>query len=148
MVPVVWLALRRGVKIGSLAGVVFGILALLIDVMLVGAGNIIVTPIQVFLEYPVAFGVLGLAGLFYKRSSVSSAILGVALGVFVKFLLHYLVGAFIWVSVYDFPPEWGQWLWPAVYNGSFLLVEFIISAVIIAILVKRGTLEYSLYTGR
>ncbi len=148
MVPVIWLTLRRGAKIGLLAGAIFGILALFIDVLLVGAANIIVTPIQVFLEYPVAFGVLGLAGLFYKKSSVVLAIVGVAIGVFTKFLIHYLVGAFIWVSVYDFPPEWGQWLWPAVYNGSFLLVEFIVSAVIITILVKRGTLEYSIQTGR
>ncbi|UCG36221.1 MAG: energy-coupled thiamine transporter ThiT [Candidatus Bathyarchaeota archaeon] len=148
MVPVMWLALRRGVKTGLFAGAIFGILALFIDVMLVGAANIAVTPIQVILEYPVAFGVLGLAGLFHKESSVILANVGAAVGVLVKFLIHYLVGAFIWVSVYDFPPEWGQWLWPAVYNGSFLLVEFVISAIVITILVKRGTLEYSLHTGR
>jgi thiamine transporter len=144
MVPVMWLALRRGVYIGILGGAIFGILALFTDVMLVGTANIIVSPIQVFLEYPLAFGVLGLSGLFHKKTSVVLAIVGVAIGVFIKFLIHYLVGAFIWVSVYDFPPEWGQWLWPAVYNGSFLLVEFIVSAIVIAILVKRGTLEYSL----
>lgn len=144
MVPVMWLAMRRGVYAGFVAGALFGVLALFIDIILVGAANIIATPVQVFLEYPVAFAVLGLTGLFHKRQSVGFAIAGVALSIFVKFMIHYLVGAFIWVTVYAFPPEWGQFLWPAIYNGSFLLVEFIISAIIMAVLVKRGTLKYAL----
>ena len=143
MVPVMWLSMRRGVRAGILAGFIFGILALFIDIMFLGAANIIASPIQVILEYPIAFGVLGLAGIFHKKT-VGFAEAGVALSIFIKFLIHYLVGAFIWVYVYEFPPEWGQFLWPAIYNGSFLLVEYVISAVLIAILVKRGTLEYAL----
>ena len=142
MVPVIWLAMRRGVYVGFVAGAIFGILALFIDIMFLGAASIIATPLQVFLEYPIAFGVLGLAGIFHKKS-VGFAEAGVAISIFIKFLIHYLVGAFIWVNVYQFPPEWGQYLWPLIYNGSFLLVEFVISAILIAILVKRGTLEYA-----
>jgi thiamine transporter len=143
MVPVMWLSMRRGVRVGLLAGAIFGGLALFIDILFLGAASIIASPIQVILEYPIAFGVLGLAGIFQKKT-VGFAEAGVALSIFIKFLIHYLVGAFIWVYVYEFPPEWGQFLWPAIYNGSFLLVEYIISAVLIAILVKRGTLEYAL----
>jgi len=143
MVPVVWLSLRRGIYIGFVAGVIFGVLALFIDVMLVGASNIIVTPIQVILEYPIAFGALGLAGMFHKKSVIYAEV-GLAISVFIKFLIHYFVGVFIWVYVYPFPVEWGRYLWPLVYNGSFLLVEFVITAILIAILVKRGTVEYSL----
>jgi len=142
MVPVIWLSMRRGVYVGFISGAIFGILALFIDIMLLPYSPI-ANPLQVFLEYPIAFGVLGLAGVFHKKT-VGFAIVGTAISVFIKFLIHYLVGAFIWVYVYDFPPEWGQFLWPAIYNGSFLLVEFIISAILIAILVKKRTLEYSL----
>jgi thiamine transporter len=143
MIPVMWLALRRGVKVGSTAGVLFGILALPIDVVLVGASNIIASPVQVVLEYPLAFGALGLTGMFHKKT-VRYAEAGVAISVFIKFLVHYFVGVYIWVTVYSFPPEYGQYLWPAVYNGSFLLVEYIISAILIAILVRQRTLEYAL----
>ncbi len=142
MVPVVWLSLRRGVYAGVIAGTIFGILAFFIDVMLVGASNVIATPIQAVLEYPVAFGVLGLAGVF-KKESATFAIIGLSLAVFAKFLIHYFVGVYVWFNVYAFPPEWGQYLWPAVYNGSFLAVELIVSAILIAILVKRGTLKYA-----
>jgi len=143
MVPVMWLAMRRGIRVGAISGVVFGILALFIDMLLVGAANIIASPVQVILEYPVAFGVLGITGFLHKKT-VGFAVAGVGVSLFVKFLIHYLVGAFIWVYVYAFPAEWGQFLWPAVYNGSFLIVEFIISSILMALLVKRGTLEYQL----
>ena len=141
MIPVIWLSMRRGVRVGIIAGTIFGILALFIDMLLVGAINIIASPIQVILEYPVAFGILGMAGIFHKKT-FGFPVIGVGISIFIKFIIHYLVGAFIWVYVYGFPPEWGQFLWPAVYNGSFLLVEFIISAILIVLLVKRGTLEY------
>ena len=143
MIPVMWLSIRRGVRVGIIGGVVFGILALFIDMLLVGAANIIASPVQVIFEYPVAFGVLGITGIFHKKT-VGFAVAGVGLSLFIKFIIHYLVGAFIWVYVYAFPPEWGQFLWPAVYNGSFLMVEFIISSILMALLIKRGTLEYQL----
>jgi len=143
MVPVVWLSLRRGVYVGVVAGVIFGLLALLIDVLLLGAANIIVSPPQVILEYPVAFGVLGLAGIFHKKT-VIYAIAGLGISVFIKFLMHYIAGVIFWFYIYEFPPEWGRYGWPAVYNGSFLLVEFIVSAILIAVLVKKGTLNYAI----
>lgn len=143
MVPVMWLSLRRGVSAGFVAGVIFGILALFIDVLFLGAAAIIATPPQVILEYPVAFGVIGLTGMFHKKS-VTFAILGAGIAVFVKFLIHYLVGVYVWYYVYEFPVEYGRYVWPAIYNGSFLIVEFIISAVLLSILIRRHTLEYAL----
>jgi thiamine transporter len=142
MVPVMWLAMRRGVYAGFVAGVIFGILAFIIDSMLVGVGSIVATPVQAILEYPVAFGILGLAGIVRKKS-VAYAIAGIGFSIFVKFLIHALAGYVFWVYVYEFPAEWGM-LWPIVYNGSFLLVEFIISAVIMSVLVKKKTLNYAL----
>jgi len=143
MVPVMFLSLRRGIRVGVIAGAVFGALALPIDVVTLGASNIIVSPQQVFLEYPVAFGVLGLTGIFHRKT-VRFAIAGAAISVFVKFLIHYFVGVYVWYYVYAFPEGYGQYVFPAVYNGIFLLVEFIISAVLLAVLVKRGTLDYAL----
>ena len=143
MVPVMWLSMRRSVRVGITSGLVFGILGLFIDMLLVGATNIIASPVQLILEYPVAFGVLGVAGIFHKKT-VIFGVAGVGVSLFIKFIIHYLVGAFIWVYVYSFPPEWGQFLWPAIYNGSFLIVEFIISSIIMVILIQRKTLEYQL----
>ncbi|MCK4474393.1 energy-coupled thiamine transporter ThiT [Candidatus Bathyarchaeota archaeon] len=140
MVPVMWLSLRRGVRVGFFAGCIFGLAALIIDVMLLPYSPI-TNPVQVVLEYPIAFGALGLAGVFHSRST-TIATLGVALSIFVKFLLHFIAGIVFWV--YTVPEGWNPVAWSAVYNGSFLLVEFIISAVLMYILVKKKTLEYTL----
>lgn len=69
--------------------------------------------------------------------------LGLAISVFIKFLLHVIAGYIFWAYIYEFPSEWGM-LWPIIYNGSFLLVEFIISAILIFVLVKKGTLSFAL----
>ena len=143
MVPVMWLSLRRGARVGMITGAIFGVMALFEDMVLVGAANIIVTPVQAMLEYPVAFGVIGLTGLFRDRSAYI-AVAGAGLSVFVRFWIHYFVGVFVWSTVYSFPKEWGLWLWPAGYNGSFLSVEFIICAPLLFALIKRGTLQYRL----
>lgn len=141
MVPVMWLSLRRGIRVGLIAGAIFGVLALFEDIILLGAANIIATPLQAILEYPIAFGVIGLTGMFHKKSAVF-AVTGAGLAVFIRFWIHYFVGVFVWESIYGFPPEYGLWLWPAVYNGSFLSVEFVVSAILLFALVKKGTLEY------
>jgi thiamine transporter len=148
MVPVMWLSMRRGIRVGFIAGVVYGILAFLIDVTLVGAANIIVTPVQVVLEYPLAFGLIGLTGMFHRKT-VAYALAGASISVFMRFLVHYFVGVFVWYAlgfpVVQFGPFLAsQWVWPAIYNGSFLSAEFAISATLLAILVKRKTLDYGL----
>ena len=143
MVPVMFISLRRGIRVGVISGVVFGALALPIDVITLGASSIIVSPLQVFLEYPLAFGIIGLTGMFHRKT-VRFAIAGAGISVFIRFLVHYFVGVYVWYYVYAFPAGYGQYVWPAVYNGSFLLVEFVISAVLLAVLVKRGTLDYAL----
>lgn len=148
MVPVMWLSMRRGIRVGFITGVVYGILAFLIDVTLVGPANIIVTPVQAILEYPLAFGLIGLTGMFHRKT-VAYAMAGASISVFMRFLVHYFVGVFVWYAlgfpIVQFGPFLAsQWVWPAIYNGSFLLAEFAISAILLAILVKKRTLEYGL----
>jgi len=138
-----WLSLRRGIRVGVIAGAIFGFLALFIDVLLLGASAVVATPLQAVLEYPVAFGLIGLTGMF-RENTVRLAIAGAAASVFLRFLVHYTVGVFVWYYVYAFPSGYGQYVWPAIYNGSFLIVEFIISATLLGILVRRGTLKYRL----
>ena len=140
MVPVMWLSLRRGIRIGFIAGAIFGLLALFIDVMLLPYSPI-TNPVQIVLEYPIAFGTLGLAGIFHKNST-APAIVGVGISMLVKFFLHFIAGIVFWV--WTVPEGWNPVAWSAVYNGSFLLVEFIVSAILMYMLVKKRTLEYAL----
>jgi thiamine transporter len=124
MVPILWLALRRGTKVGVLAGVIFG----LVDMM---PQPFVVHPVQFLLDYPLAFGSLGLAGLFQKHP-----IAGVVTGIFGRFLCHFVSGM-VFFAMYA-PSGMNPAVYSAIYNGSYLAVELVFSIVIMYVLVRRG----------
>ena len=127
MVPILWLALRRGTKIGVLAGVILG----LVDMM---PQPFVVHPVQFLLDYPLAFGSLGLAGLFQKHP-----IAGVVTGIFGRFVCHFVSGM-VFFAMYA-PSGMNPAVYSAIYNGSYLVVELVFSIVIMYVLVRRGVVS-------
>lgn len=63
MVPVIWLSLRRGPVTGIFACTLYGLVQLVVE-------PFVYHPVQVLLDYPIAFGMLGFAGFFQKRPSL------------------------------------------------------------------------------
>ncbi|MCW4048988.1 MAG: energy-coupled thiamine transporter ThiT [Candidatus Bathyarchaeota archaeon] len=129
MVPILLVALRRGPKIGIFAGTVFGFVQMFL-------GGYWFTLAQVILDYPVAFACLGLAGIFRDKP-----MLGVTVALLGRFIAHFVSGVVFfgqWA-----PPELGPYLYSAIYNGSYLVPELVISAALIYMLIQRGILEYS-----
>ena len=130
MIPILVFSLRRGALLGTLAGGMFGFIVLFQE-------PFIFHPIQVFLDYPLAFGLLGVAGLFK-----SNPIVGVGVAILGRFFAHYLSGIIFFTQ---FAPEGiDPYLYSALYNGSYLSAEFIISGVLIYALFRRGILEWNL----
>jgi thiamine transporter len=66
MIPIIIFSLRRGIKFGVLTGAIFGLVALVLDVNTT-PNYLIVNPIQLLLDYPIAFGFLGIAGILRKK---------------------------------------------------------------------------------
>jgi len=131
MVPILWLSLRRGPTIGTYAGIVLGLVVLIIEPFLY-------QPAQVLLDYPLAFGALGLAGFFRKRP-----VIGVSVGLLGRFIFHFTSGL---VFFYMYAKDWGMdpITYSTVYNGSYLLPEFIVSAVIIYLLARKNLLNFNI----
>jgi thiamine transporter len=132
MVPIFLLALRRGPKWGIAAGVVFGLVAMVEDVY-TGA-EVIVYPAQVILDYPLAFGLLGLAGFFRK-----TPLLGIGLGVVARFCSHFVSGILFFASFA--PAGMSPYEYSAIYNGSFLIPELVITVAIMIGLVRLKALQ-------
>ena len=130
MVPLIILSYRRGWRVGIFASLVYGLIQFYQDPWMLNWA-------QFILEYPVAFGVIGLAGLFKERELIGA---GVGLGL--RFLAHTLAGVVFW-SEYA-PPGMSPVLYSIIYNGSYMLPEIIISWIFVYALVKRGILEMSL----
>lgn len=130
MVPILILALRRGPYVGIFAGTVFGIVQLAL-------GGYWFTLVQVILDYPVAFGVLGIAGYFRKQPVV-----GVVISIGLRFVAHFVSGV-VFFGEYA-PPEMGPYIYSAVYNGSYIVPEIVISGVLVYLLIKRGVLDIAI----
>ena len=127
MVPLLWFALRRGLRWGVEAGVVYGLVHMVIS------GDIYY-PTQIILDYPLAFGALGLAGAFQKHSVV-----GVGVGILGRFACHFVSGV-VFFGQYAWE-GWNVVAYSAAYNATYLVPEFVISAVIIFSLLKTNLLK-------
>jgi thiamine transporter len=125
MIPLILLSLRQGWKVGIVAGATYGLLDLAID-------PFVVHPLQLLLDYPLAFGVLGLAGLF--KPTVRGAILGATVAVLARFFCHFLSGVIFFASYA--PDSWNPFLYSAAYNAAYLVPSLLIAIVVVVVLLK------------
>ncbi len=135
-VPIVIIGYRHGFKWGALTGVVYGILQMLLQ----GLGNFAYVSgigsylILIFFDYILAFGVLGIAGAFFRGMFKSNRQLQpVALGISavvasaLRLLCHFISGVTIWGEYAD---GWKSvWVYSLAYNGFYMLFEAIITVV-------------------
>ena len=138
MLPIFLFSYAYGVGPGMLVGAAYGF------VQFLQGGLYFVHPIELLLDYPLAFAMLGLAGLANKFSDKWGMIPGIILGTFGRFVCAFLSGM-IFFGMYA--PE-GQNLvvYSIVYNGLYLVPEAIICIVLALIpqirqLAKRLALQ-------
>jgi thiamine transporter len=124
MVPLFWFSLRYGLRAGLEIGAVYGLVHMAL-------GGHLVNPVQAILDYPLAYAALGLSGLFREHP-----IVGVGAGIFGRFIFHFVSGI-IFFAVYA-PQGMNPALYSAIYNGSYLTIEFIVSSAIIYILARKS----------
>ncbi|AGB41242.1 putative proton-coupled thiamine transporter YuaJ [Halobacteroides halobius DSM 5150] len=134
MIPIIFIALRWGWREGFLVGTGYGILQAML-------GGYIVHWAQLILDYPLAYGLLGLAGLvgnLYQTNDLKKKSLIISSGVlvagFLRFLAHFITGV---VFFGQYAPE-GQsvWVYSLVYNASYLVPETIITGIVMLLLIK------------
>jgi thiamine transporter len=128
MIPLFLIACRRGTRIGMTAGLLYGLVNLFWD-----GFQYVVHPVQLVMDYPLPFALVGLAGLLPKRP-VGSVILG---GVS-RFVVHFLSGIIFWTST--FPQGMNPYLYSALYNAVYIGPELVISAVVIYFLWHRSNI--------
>ena len=130
MFPLIFFAVRWGLKPGLAAGFLFGLLQLIFDGAYAWGWQ------SMLLDYLVAFTPLGLAGLFKNKPWGLFA--GTILGCLGRFIVHYISG----VTIYKIliPTEFMRWTFtsPAayslVYNGSYMLPNTIIALLLAVVL--------------
>jgi len=128
MVPLLILALRRGPAVGALAGALYG----LFEGWILSGGRFFYHPAQVILDYPLAYGVLGVAGFFPRYPAF-----GVVMAAAARYLAHVLSGVVFFAS---YAPQ-GQpvWLYSLGYNITYLGPEFALAIVLTLLVWERLT---------
>jgi thiamine transporter len=140
MLPLVFYALAFGPVWGLGACAVYGILQFVINPFAIHWASLI-------LDYPLAFGLLGLAGLFaaptpfrlaerniLRRASlvpVPQMLAGVLLGMAGRLACHLVSGVIFYA---EYAGDQNPWIYSLIYNGSYMLPEAIITGVLLTVL--------------
>ena len=133
MLPIILFAARYGCGWGAGAGLVYGAITYLIG------NKFSIDWTTIICDYFLAFTALGFgAGLLARRKW--SVYYGTLIGGVLRFLVHYLIGVFVW-GVY-MPDEFfgmtmtSPWFYSLLYNGSYMLPSIILCVVVFALLYK------------
>lgn len=133
MIPIIIFSMRWGLGPGIVTGATFGLLKLML-------GGWTYSPMQIILEYPIAFGCLGLAGIFsnpltqIKQINYLKVVLSVFFAIGGRFICHLLAGVIFFADT--LPENISPWISSAAYQSTYLVPEFIISAILLSLLWK------------
>ncbi|MCL2856066.1 MAG: energy-coupled thiamine transporter ThiT [Defluviitaleaceae bacterium] len=119
-----------GPVVGIVSGVAYGLLQLVQRAS-------VVHPIQLILDYPMAFGALGLSGFFWKAKN--GLYIGFVVAVIGRWAMHTLAGVVFF----------GQWAWEGwnplpysmAYNAAYIVPEMVITLIILVIPPVRHAIE-------
>src|SRR6056297_961972 len=131
MLPILVIAFRWGLGAGIFGGLAYGLLQLMF-------GAYVIHPIQLIMDYPLPYMVLGVAGMFKIRKDDIIQPLKMFWAVVVastlRLIVHILSGVIFFSS---YAPE-GQnvWVYSTVYNATFLIPTTIVTYIVLIIVMK------------
>lgn len=125
-----------GPKIGLISALAYGILQ-----FVQGGGGYILSPMQVALDYIVAFMALGASGFFNRKKN--GLIIGYVVAIMLRAVFHSIGGYIYWMDY--MPEEFPQSLaavYPIVYNFAYIVLEGIITVFILMIPGVKSGISY------
>lgn len=122
ILPVAVCGYLLGTRRGVMAGFCVGLINLIF-------GPYVIHPIQLLMDYPIAFGAVGLSGLVRNMSNGLTK--GYILGVFARYICAVLSGV---IFFGEYAPEgFNAWTWSLWYNITYLAAEGILTVIVINI---------------
>lgn len=140
MIPLIIIALRRGVKWGTFSSMVYLVISIILgrEAIFYPGSTMTIIVVCILFDYVFAYAVIGLAPLIAKL--FKNRVLGYSVAAFtvclVRFISHFISGVTIWA-------DWsngtkGGILYSITYNGAYMLPIAIVSVVVIALLAKTA----------
>ncbi|MDF2906008.1 MAG: putative rane protein [Herbinix sp.] len=119
-----------GTRSGILTGIACGFLDLILK-------PYVVHPVQLLIDYPIAFGLLGMSGVFAK--SKFGLVKGYILGVAGRYICHVLSGV-IFFSMYAGTQN--PMIYSLSYNATYIVPEAVATLIILVIPSVQASLTY------
>ena len=136
MVPIIICSITLGTKWGLCASLAYSLIQMMFGFYPPPTQTFSSFVMVILLDYVFAFGVLGLAGIFYKmlKGSLFAAPISGFIVTSLRYICHIFSGILIW-GVYA---EEGQSVlsYSIIYNGSYMIPEIIITTVVLALITK------------
>ena len=133
MLPLVLLSFRYGWKWGTFSALAYSLLQLVLGLDNVQyATSFIMAAGVVFLDYVIAYTVIGLSGLAkeFIANKRTALTVGIAVTFALRFLCHFITGIWIWNALW--PNEYGMAgpVYSAVYNGWYMGAELVLTVLV------------------
>lgn len=130
MLPIVLCGYFLGTRRGVMAGMCVGLLNLIF-------GPYVIHPVQLLVDYPFAFGALGLSGLCSKQKN--GLFKGYIIGLIGRYICAVISGI-VFFGAYA-PEEFNPVTWSFFYNFTYLAAEGVLTLMIISIPPVKKALE-------
>ena len=127
ILPIVVCGYLLGTRRGVMAGFCVGLINLIF-------GPYVIHPVQLLMDYPIAFGALGLSGL--TRNTKNGLTKGYIIGIIGRYICAVLSGV-IFFGAYA-PEGFNAWTWSLWYNLTYLAAEGVITLIVINIPAVRN----------
>lgn len=130
MLPIVVCAYMYGVRRGMMAGMCVGLIDLIFN-------PYVIHPVQMLLDYPLAFGALAFAGLMRNRKF--GLISGFLVGLLGRYFCSVLSGV---IFFGEYAPEgFSAFTWSIYYNITYLGAEGALTVIVLSIPAVRKSIE-------
>lgn len=149
MIPIFIISFRRGIIPGVICGLIVSLIQMLGGLYIMNTSyfndwrSSVAGPfIQVFLDYVLAYTLVGLSGAFsglYHKSETKGQkilwiVVGCSLGALAKYAMHVLSGGFFYLNYGNsfMGVSDTSWLYSFIYNGAYCIPNWIVCSIIVA----------------
>lgn len=146
LVPVILIALRRGVVAGIVTGFLIGLLQVVTGRFYAAPLSIEIVILQVAIDYFIAFMVAGFAGLLRssflkayemnnKTKMATAVIFGAFIAAFLRYLAHVLSGILFFG---EFAGDQNVIIYSLIYNSTYMIPVFLLATFVCVILFLKA----------
>ncbi|WP_019413834.1 energy-coupled thiamine transporter ThiT [Paenisporosarcina sp. TG20] len=143
MIPIVLMSFRRGVLVGVITGLLVGLLQIVSGLISVAPLSFSFVVMQVFLDYLIAYGLVGFAGLLRSKyfnfklqnnrgKMIFTIVTAVLIASFLRYIVHVIVGI-LFFSMYA-PENENLYLYSIIYNATYMIPIFLLTSVVCSLL--------------